>query len=459
MRPSKVSSTTCFFSQRNDSYFTFFNKAKRQQTDLKLNAGEESQSALNGVSQMSCEELPGTAPEMSRLETSTKPGSTGQGGFNIGASYKSPNPAISSEEELFYDFHKQSFVFSAEELLREPIPDFCWLHLSCIYWVPELSLKNQFGEFDIRGLNHIEKTRFKARCVICNQFNGACISCSAPNCGESFHVECGRRAGLYSEVINSSVSKCQMFCLSHTPLVFKKALTVQERRAREEILKFFRALRRFFKARKITIEASPSYCEIKDLTTTTEMPSTRQKPKTASAFEKKGLIAVRPPPETYLRFLSYQSRQIMLNVKRSALAKEEYGLGFVVQLRKKPETPHYEVAGVNCPTRSIWVNRVPKIHKLWRDAANKASVTVKSFLAQFEVAWNELKRLENGEKLPQILAQTIKGSNDQIEDIEEDEEATVCICGQKWQGELMVGKLKRMREVCELVSSALYRSS
>ena len=153
--------------------------------------------------------------------------------------------------ELIYDFYKQTFIFSEEELKHEPVPQFVWCHMSCLYWLPEIHIKTEGNCFEAKNISQVERQRFSQCCTLCKQVNGACISCNEPDCGVTFHVECARRAHLHLYVKNTGAHIG--YCNDHTPLLYKNAMFIQEKREREDILKTIRAMRRFLRARRVEL--------------------------------------------------------------------------------------------------------------------------------------------------------------------------------------------------------------
>jgi hypothetical protein len=117
-----------------------------------------------------------------------------------------------------------------------------WLHLSCAYWVPEVSFKNpRTKELTLEGINTM---RLQHTCSLCGLKGGACIPCGKSSCDIFFHVECGRRTNLYTEsfVNKSKEGIYKMYCRKHRPVKTLRELDVNKRKAREDVVMFCKAL-------------------------------------------------------------------------------------------------------------------------------------------------------------------------------------------------------------------------
>ncbi|KAJ7027919.1 bromodomain and PHD finger-containing protein 3 [Mycena alexandri] len=68
-----------------------------------------------------------------------------------------------------------------------------WIHLLCAIWVPETRVSNDVFMEPIIGVEKIVKPRWKLKCIICGQREGACIQCAKQSCSLAFHVTCGRK--------------------------------------------------------------------------------------------------------------------------------------------------------------------------------------------------------------------------------------------------------------------------
>lgn len=84
-----------------------------------------------------------------------------------------------------------------------------WAHLLCAMWIPETGVSNPVYMEPIDSVERIPKARWRLQCYICRKRVGACIQCDNKHCFTSFHVTCGRRAGL--------LLKSQRQRVAHTP--------------------------------------------------------------------------------------------------------------------------------------------------------------------------------------------------------------------------------------------------
>lgn len=64
--------------------------------------------------------------------------------------------------------------------MEEP-PDchYVWIHYTCAIWVPEVYFEERNGLINIKGLENVDKKRFKIMCEICQSSRaGACVKCA-----------------------------------------------------------------------------------------------------------------------------------------------------------------------------------------------------------------------------------------------------------------------------------------
>jgi len=72
------------------------------------------------------------------------------------------------ENNLYYDFHNLN-KFSEEELKNEPKPYVMWCHVSCALWTPECFFDDKNFYSNVKGIENIDKQRFKLECSVCHQ--------------------------------------------------------------------------------------------------------------------------------------------------------------------------------------------------------------------------------------------------------------------------------------------------
>lgn len=70
------------------------------------------------------------------------------------------------------------------------------------------------------------------------------MQCMNSKCKEGFHPECARRAGVFMEVRNSEKLVYSICCERHTPLKLRRQLEHKEKKYKEEIIKFCKAIER-----------------------------------------------------------------------------------------------------------------------------------------------------------------------------------------------------------------------
>ena len=301
--------------------------------------------------------------------------------------------------KLLYDFYTESFKFSAEELARgEPLPPLSWMHLSCVYWIPELYLKDHLSQLDLRALGSIERERFRKPCLICRSSRGAAIGCSYEDCGESFHTECARRARLHLEIRNSTHTKFLLYCPKHTPLLFKNTLHLQDKKRAEEIFKFFRCFKKFFKVRKLL----PKEVRVREVGAALDESLLGADPDgrshasgslpPADRRPKKPARPVRPRREQLVRHLDYEQKLLLNGLKKELAANPQFT--FRVALARNPETGGLQVREVSVPPSSVFTHKIPRADGVWRALAEKLDTTTKSVFKRFAKLLADLRALE-----------------------------------------------------------------
>lgn len=114
-----------------------------------------------------------------------------------------------------------------------------WVHLSCALWMPGIYFEETN---EIKGFDNVETWRFNIICEICKMVKvGAVIQCAYKECPRFFHVECGRRIGLYLENIEHNYL---LYCQKHKPYKLKIVQITRFSKARDEITRYFKQLYR-----------------------------------------------------------------------------------------------------------------------------------------------------------------------------------------------------------------------
>ncbi|KAH7447446.1 hypothetical protein KP509_01G107400 [Ceratopteris richardii] len=73
-----------------------------------------------------------------------------------------------------------------------------WVHITCAWFIEEVSFKNTVTMEPADGLTKIDASRFRQACAVCKQVHGVCIQCA--KCPTVYHVMCAARAGYRMEL-------------------------------------------------------------------------------------------------------------------------------------------------------------------------------------------------------------------------------------------------------------------
>lgn len=76
-----------------------------------------------------------------------------------------------------------------------------WAHVSCVLWIPEVSIGCPEKMEPITKISSIPPSRWSLVCVLCRQRKGACIQCSVKTCKTAYHVTCAFKHGLEMRAI------------------------------------------------------------------------------------------------------------------------------------------------------------------------------------------------------------------------------------------------------------------
>ncbi|KAK2993869.1 hypothetical protein RJ640_003981 [Escallonia rubra] len=96
--------------------------------------------------------------------------------------------------------------------------DNLWVHVTCAWCRPEVSISNFEKMEPATGLFRIPSYTFVKACVICKQIHGSCVQCC--KCATSFHAMCALRAGYRielhcSEKFGAQTTKWVSYCSVH----------------------------------------------------------------------------------------------------------------------------------------------------------------------------------------------------------------------------------------------------
>ena len=167
---------------------------------------------------------------------------------------KANNLQNSQVPEQCYDSYRLDLNFEKEELKNEPLPEYTWIHMSCLYWIPELCFDNCEYPLEPKNIKGIDKEKYKTICSICNTNIGVCVKCVNEKCEIRFHVECARRANIHLEMIIEHNTKFNIHCHQHTTKLIYNLIKSEHRKTQEEVIKFYKYLQKFAKSNSLNIE-------------------------------------------------------------------------------------------------------------------------------------------------------------------------------------------------------------
>jgi bromodomain and PHD finger-containing protein 1 len=159
------------------------------------------------------------------------------------------NKSNDYEDKLYYDFHFIDDNYTELDLKNEPRPEYLWVHMTCVMFIPELYFGDKLNMNEVEGFNCLAKDRFKIECIVCQKKNGAIINCDKGQCKKAFHPECARRAKLFldvREVENTQQMGYAIFCEKHTPLKLRRTLETKEKKYRDELTKFCKSIEKYY---------------------------------------------------------------------------------------------------------------------------------------------------------------------------------------------------------------------
>lgn len=96
-----------------------------------------------------------------------------------------------------------------------------WAHVSCVLWIPEVSIGCAEKMEPITKISSIPASRWSLVCVLCRERKGACIQCSVKTCKTAYHVTCAFKHGLEMRAIIEDESaddgvKLRSYCHKHS---------------------------------------------------------------------------------------------------------------------------------------------------------------------------------------------------------------------------------------------------
>ncbi|XP_047040403.1 PHD finger protein rhinoceros-like [Helicoverpa zea] len=96
-----------------------------------------------------------------------------------------------------------------------------WAHVSCVLWIPEVSIGCAEIMEPITKISSIPPSRWSLVCVLCRNRKGACIQCSVKTCKTAYHVTCAFKHGLEMRAIIEDENaddgvKLRSYCQKHS---------------------------------------------------------------------------------------------------------------------------------------------------------------------------------------------------------------------------------------------------
>ncbi|XP_038216095.1 PHD finger protein rhinoceros [Zerene cesonia] len=96
-----------------------------------------------------------------------------------------------------------------------------WAHVSCVLWIPEVSIGCAEKMEPITKIGSIPQSRWSLVCVLCRERKGACIQCSVKTCKTAYHVTCAFKHGLEMRAIIEDENaddgvKLRSYCQKHS---------------------------------------------------------------------------------------------------------------------------------------------------------------------------------------------------------------------------------------------------
>lgn len=96
-----------------------------------------------------------------------------------------------------------------------------WAHVSCVLWIPEVSIGCAERMEPITKISAIPPSRWNLICILCRERTGACIQCSVKTCKTAYHVTCAFKHGLEMRAIIEDENaddgvKLRSYCQKHS---------------------------------------------------------------------------------------------------------------------------------------------------------------------------------------------------------------------------------------------------
>lgn len=286
-------------------------------------------------------------------------------------------------EEPYYDFSSLDFKFSAEELKNEPCPKTMWMHMTCMYWIPEIYFDNSQNPIEAKNVKGIDREKFRQTCSICQTSIGVCIKCSDESCKVQFHPECARRANIHLEMIIQYQTKFNIHCHEHTPKLLSNLIQSECKKTQEEIVKYYKYLQKLFKCSDIVVPQN-------GLSETQTFSKCAQKSKPLIIVDESdeedqsnGIRKQKIEIQHIIKFLPYKQK-IALSRSRQQILKHE-SFQFTISLKRLPDSPNeFNFESFKEPEKKIYKNFIGKRDKIWASVKGSDDVQKTLFYTQFK---------------------------------------------------------------------------
>ena len=134
----------------------------------------------------------------------------------------------------------------------QPLPKTVWCHLSCSYWIPQLTFDSKTHQ--VQGIENVDKRRLNVKCGICKQTRGCVVQCVAKNCFKSYHVECARKSGIFLGYGYRKAPYWRLRCPLHQELEIYKKMKFEESKYEKKMVKYMKIIKQ-----EIDLHASKTY--------------------------------------------------------------------------------------------------------------------------------------------------------------------------------------------------------
>lgn len=104
----------------------------------------------------------------------------------------------------------------------KPTTATAWVHASCALWMPGALCQGGEAMSSV-DVSAVDARRFKLKCCVCKERQGACVQCSCRTCAAAFHVTCGLQRGWW--LLQHQVGTAALPCLPRLPCAHATGLS------------------------------------------------------------------------------------------------------------------------------------------------------------------------------------------------------------------------------------------